>query len=458
MRKNVALMLVLIFLTASCSILAKPAWPSTQIAENSWTTKAPMHTARAYLGVAVINGKIFAIGGDVASLGGNLAPGIAYSNQVVDTTEEYDPSTDMWVTKTSMPTARAFFGTAVYQNKIYCIGGYNDQPATRTNEVYDPTSDTWETKSPTPTAVFGVQANTVGDKIYVIGGDSNVNYVYDPDSDSWLNKTSSPYRITSSVSAVIDNKIFFISGLPNPSGYLPSQGVIQEYDVLSDIWSTVAASPSIDMSGNGGGATSGAGTERKIYFFDDPDTNVFDPESESWTLGVSMPSNRLCAGVAVVNDVFYVIGGRSGTHGYITMLTPSNIVEEYVPFGYGMLPVVCIVSLENKTYSKSSVPLTFTVDKPVLWTEYSLDGQDNVTIEGNTTLTNLLNGLHNVTVYAKYTEGSIGASENIVFSIDAPEPFPTVPVAVASGASIAAVSVGLLVYFKKRKRGGVGQE
>ena len=33
------------------------------------------------------------------------------------------------------------------------------------------------------------------------------------------------------------------------------------------------------------------------------------------------------------------------------------------------------------------------------------------------------------------------------------QPFPTVPVAVASGASIAMVAVGALVYFKKRKHG-----
>jgi hypothetical protein len=33
-----------------------------------------------------------------------------------------------------------------------------------------------------------------------------------------------------------------------------------------------------------------------------------------------------------------------------------------------------------------------------------------------------------------------------------PEPFPTLLVATASGVSIAAVAVGLLVYFKKRKR------
>jgi hypothetical protein len=94
--------------------------------------------------------------------------------------------------------------------------------------------------------------------------------------------------------------------------------------------------------------------------------------------------------------------------------------------------------------------LVFTVNKPVNWTSYSLDGQDNVTITGNTTLSGLSNGLHNITVYAKDEFENMGASETVSFSVEAP--FPIMPVAAASVASIAVVSVALLIYFKKRKR------
>ena len=82
---------------------------------------------------------------------------------------------------------------------------------------------------------------------------------------------------------------------------------------------------------------------------------------------------------------------------------------------------------------------------------YSLDGQDNVTLTGNSTISELPNGLHNVTVYARDTFGNEGASETITFYIDVPEPFPTALVVAASVAAAVVVGAGVLVYFKKRK-------
>jgi len=81
---------------------------------------------------------------------------------------------------------------------------------------------------------------------------------------------------------------------------------------------------------------------------------------------------------------------------------------------------------------------------------YSLDGQDNVTVFGNTTLHGLPEGAHNVTVYAWDAVGNIGATETITFSVaKKSEPFPTTWL-IASGASAAVIGVGLIVHFRKR--------
>jgi hypothetical protein len=115
-------------------------------------------------------------------------------------------------------------------------------------------------------------------------------------------------------------------------------------------------------------------------------------------------------------------------------------------------PNISILSPENKAYNTSDVPLDFTVNETASQITYSLDEQENVTAAGNMTLTQLSNGAHNVTVYAADEAGNMGASETATFIVAKPEPFSLVPVAVASVAAIAAVSVGLLVYFKKRKK------
>jgi len=115
-------------------------------------------------------------------------------------------------------------------------------------------------------------------------------------------------------------------------------------------------------------------------------------------------------------------------------------------------PRLTIVSPVHGIYNETSVPLTFHASEACSSMSYSLDGQDNLTVAGNTTLSGLSTGLHNVTVYAKDEFENTGASKRVMFTIaEEPEPFPVVPVATASVATIAAIGVGLLVYFKKRK-------
>ncbi|NIO44862.1 MAG: hypothetical protein GTN36_04915 [Candidatus Aenigmarchaeota archaeon] len=87
-------------------------------------------------------------------------------------------------------------------------------------------------------------------------------------------------------------------------------------------------------------------------------------------------------------------------------------------------PVVTILSPENgKTYSISSVGLIFTVNevnKQNLWTAYSLDDETNVT-SGNTTLFDLSDGTHTITVYARDIVGNEG-SDSVDFSVEPCKP------------------------------------
>jgi hypothetical protein len=129
---------------------------------------------------------------------------------------------------------------------------------------------------------------------------------------------------------------------------------------------------------------------------------------------------------------------------------PSVLVHaesEIVNFTQAL--VTEITSPENRTYDTGIIPLNFTVNAVVSQITYSLDGEENATIAGNTTLTGLANGDHNITVYATDEAGNTGVSETMYFSVDVP--FPTT-IVVTPLASVAFVGAGLLVYFKKRKR------
>jgi multisubunit Na+/H+ antiporter MnhC subunit len=81
-------------------------------------------------------------------------------------------------------------------------------------------------------------------------------------------------------------------------------------------------------------------------------------------------------------------------------------------------------------------------------------GKDNMTVSGNTTLSGLPVGAHNLTVYAWDAFGNVGASQTVAFSVvsSASEPLPIIIAITASVACVAVSAVILLIYFKKRRK------
>ena len=112
-------------------------------------------------------------------------------------------------------------------------------------------------------------------------------------------------------------------------------------------------------------------------------------------------------------------------------------------------PKVSILSLENKTYYSSDIKLDFTINERSSLIAYCLDGKENETT-GNTTLTGIPYGEHNVTIYATDMAGHIGASETIYFTIV--EPFSTTMV-IAAVVVLGVFGFGLIINLTRRKRG-----
>jgi N-acetylneuraminic acid mutarotase len=356
MRKNIALLVFLSFFVAVPISILNPAYA---MGTDSWESKAPMHKARAYLGVVAVNGKIYAIGGENGHLVTYEYGALKPTPHVVNTTEEYDPVSDTWTLKASMPTPRGGFGVAVYQNKIYCIGGWTHSGSyinTGVNEVYDPATNTWETKSPMPNVTTNIYtASVVNDKIYVIAYGRFIAE-YDPLIDSWTTKTPPPVDVASLVSFVINDKIYTIRW---PGEFF------EIYDPATDSWSLGASTHVTGLSLTAA-EIMGANASKRIYFFDLNQTKIYDSLTGNWSDGTAMPSDRLLPKAIAVNDAIYLIGGRTGTMNLIVELNPSALNEQYIPTevipefpSWIIFPLFLIVTsfaifVKNKVFRHSS--------------------------------------------------------------------------------------------------------
>ena len=117
-------------------------------------------------------------------------------------------------------------------------------------------------------------------------------------------------------------------------------------------------------------------------------------------------------------------------------------------------PRINITCNESSNYA-GDFPLNFTVDGSTSWLGYSLDGKNNVTITGNTTLTSLAEGNHTLIVYATSTFGVDGASSPTSFIIVKQEdlfvslPFSMLLVVGVAAGLVAVIAYSLLVFYKK---------
>jgi N-acetylneuraminic acid mutarotase len=86
--------------------------------------------------------------------------------------EIYEPSRDTWKTAAPMPTARGFHGAAVLDGRIYVLGGRGAEP--HPTEVYDPASDSWKSlpNADLDRARFGTGV-PIGNRIYVLAGEKH---------------------------------------------------------------------------------------------------------------------------------------------------------------------------------------------------------------------------------------------------------------------------------------------
>ena len=277
------------------------------IKEFPWTTKSQMPTPRLEFSSAVVDGKIYIIGGRDAN--DTNTP-----KQVVSTVEVYNPATDSWATGPSLPVALANQMTIAVNGKIYAIGG-NEEFATDTRDVvqeFDPATQQWTPKTPMPDQRASAAVSVNNGLIYIVAGAGpGVTYNsllwYDPVADTWNAGSPLSQARTGPGGATVDGQILVYGGYS--STYIPDGGYlksVESYDPAMDSWSARAdGNPRRDF-----GVTV---LDNLMYVFGGKNTspildwvNVYENATNQWTTKTPMLSSLGFVRAETVGDRIYI--------------------------------------------------------------------------------------------------------------------------------------------------------
>ena len=160
-----------------------------------------MPEARSHHTAAVVDGKIYVLGGEIDDDEGEPV--------ATDRVDVYDPAADSWQQMAAMPAAKYGHSAAVLDGKIYASGGFTTSgEISDALEAYDPVANTWTTLASLSLARMHHASAVVHGKLYVFGGCSSDGRmdqvaVYNPASNSWASAASLPASLEGAVAVAL---------------------------------------------------------------------------------------------------------------------------------------------------------------------------------------------------------------------------------------------------------------
>ena len=317
------------------SLVSDAQGNSLRLSTLQWPQKADMPTARSCFSTSVVDAKIFAIGGRV------LLERDEFGDTELSTVEMYDPKTDTWERKANMPTARSGVSVSVVDGKIYAIGGEtikkiayhkswtNETKELPTVEMYDPVTDTWTQKADMPTP-RKTRTCVVDGKIYAIGGSgfdltSNNHWqlatveVYDPTTDAWAKAKSMNHTRYDAALSVVNGEIYAMGGTGWPliedqsNSYLSS---VEVFNPETNRWQerTEMIAP---KAGHAASVIDGKIYVTGGYLWKNKEfkhlstIEIYDPTTDHWTQEPDMLMGKSGHATEVIDGQIYIFGGNS---------------------------------------------------------------------------------------------------------------------------------------------------
>ncbi|XP_065286208.1 kelch-like protein 8 [Dermacentor albipictus] len=257
------------------------------IAGNKWLKAADMSTRRRHVGVASVDGKLYAVGG-------------SDDKHHLASAEVFDPETNCWKLICPMSVARRGLGLCELSGPLYAIGGMDDTSYFNTVERYDSQTDTWTVVAPMKSPRGGVAVAVLKDCIYAIGGNVGQTSLstcekYDPHLNKWSYVAGMTQRRAGAGAVALDGFIYVVGGFDNN---LPLSSV-ERYDAELDRW--VGVQPMSTSRGGVGvarlaGRLYAVGGHNGSRYLDS--VEAYDPALDRWEPVANIHGGRAGPGTA----------------------------------------------------------------------------------------------------------------------------------------------------------------
>ena len=282
--------------------------------DTSWSSLADLPNPRNHLGGIALDGKVYAIGGQHATL-----EGTGNQTQV----DVYDPASDTWIQAASMPIGKGHISasTFIVDGRIMVIGGSvnNGGGGAPSNDMllYDPASNIWMKLTTTPDVRKTPVAGLINNQIVVAtgggmaGGPTNTTWVATL-PNTW--ETAAPLwnSIGEVAGGIINNRLYLVG---------ESSPATLSYNLSTNTHSSPSDLAQRPFKGNHHTAEVAGG---KLYLFgglgNDADTGlatggkvqIYDPAANTWAMGADLPFAAGSSSSALIGGQIYVAGGIIG--------------------------------------------------------------------------------------------------------------------------------------------------
>ena len=273
----------------------------------TWSTTGAMSTIRIEATSQILqSGKAISIGGANAT-GTTLA-----------TAEIYDPATGTWSATASMTTARrAAASTVLSDGRVLAAGGYNNTTTPTSAEIYDPATGQWTTAASMNRTRTRFSLVTLADgRALAAGGNGTTAEIYDPATNTWTLTSPMPTAGSNSTATLLGNgKVLIAGGLPTLTQLL--------YDPSTDTWTTTGITnqhtyPTATLLADG------------RVLLADTTVDIYDPVSNTWTPGAPINiNNSQSLATRLPDGTVLLTANYSGT----VIYAPTSVVPPSAPTG-----------------------------------------------------------------------------------------------------------------------------